>query len=113
MDVLGNILNNPIVLLAVGLIVKFVPGVRTVISNRLIPVLLTVIAWLGQIIGAPQVNPQPVSMDIEGLGGYTVGGIGFGFLGDLAGALWQTAQAWFLNEAFVRHFAGNKPKDSV
>ena len=105
MENLGMFLNNPIVLLVVGLVIKFAPGVRAIVENKLIPIILTLLAWLGNIIGAPATVP---STEVA-----LAAGLGWGFLGGLKAALWSCAQAWFLNEAMVRHYSPARPSDSA
>jgi hypothetical protein len=113
MDAILGLLNNPVVLNILGIVMKFVPGVRTVIANRLIPVILSIVAWIGSVVsptaavafGGPFVSdPTPVL----GAGFFGLGGV----LGGLGSAVWQASQAFLLNEMFTRHFMPPKPKDS-
>lgn len=106
MDAVLGFLNNPLVLLAVGLIVKFVPGVRSVIANKLIPYLTTIIAWLSGLLGPAEAHaaagPLAMPLVVFGLGGPLAG---------LGAAIWQSAQAWVLHEFLVRGVT-KKPADS-
>ena len=107
MDVVLGLFNNPVVLTVIGLVVKFVPGIRTVVANKLIPYLLAAVAWLSQVMGPEQAHaaggPLVVAASFFGLGGV---------LGGLGAAVWQSAQAWALNEMFLRHHLPPKPVDS-
>lgn len=108
MDALLAILNNPMVLAGIGLVIKFVPGVRTLIANRLIPLILSVVAWLANIVGPAEAHAMGGPLHIMALPLFGLGGI----LGGLGSAVWQAAQAWALNEMFLRHAAPKKPADS-
>ena len=101
MDAIVGVLQNPIVLAAVGLVVKFVPGVRGVISNRLIPYITTVLAWLSGLVGPAEAH---AAWGPFGIGGPLAG---------LGAALWQSAQAYLLHEWFLRGVLPKKPADSV
>lgn len=120
MDAVFGWLNNPIVLLAVGMIVRFVPGVRAVISNQLIPVLNIALAWFAAVI-APEVAHAaagPVTAAVMAAADSAVvdrAGFGFGSMfGGLGGAILSAAQAWILNEMLLRRipFMRKNPKDS-
>lgn len=100
MDAFLGLFNNPLVLNLLGLIVKFAPGIRTFVPNRLIPVLLAVTAWLTSLVGPAEAHAAGFAF---GLGG---------ILGGLAPAVWQAAQAWVVNEMFLRPFSPKKPLDS-
>lgn len=100
MDAIFPILNNPLVLAGLGLVVKFVPGVRTVIANKLIPAILTAVAWVSGIVGPADAHAAGFAF---GLGG---------ILGGLGSAVFSAAQSWALNEMFLRHFTPKKPSDS-
>lgn len=111
MDAILALLNNPLVLLAFGGIVKYVPGVRAVISNQLIPYINTLLAFLAGVV-APQAAHAaggPLALDTQHV---ALAGFGLGFLPSLGAALWQSAQAWILNEMLLRDRLPSKPKDS-
>jgi len=100
MGAILGMLNNPLVLSALGLVVKFVPGIRAVVANRLIPAILTAVAWVSGIV---------VPADAHAVG--LAFGLG-GMLGGLGSAVFAAAQSWALNEMFLRHFTPKKPADS-
>ena len=50
MEVITAVLASPITLMALGVIVKFMPGVREMISNRIIPTLNIAVALIGSLI---------------------------------------------------------------
>lgn len=100
MDAIIGIAQNPLVLTLLGAVIKFFPGIRTVIANRFIPVVLAVVAWATQVVGPAEAHAAGFAF---GLGGV---------FASLGAAVWQTAQAWALNEMFLRHVAPPKPADS-
>lgn len=108
MDAILGFLNNPILLAVVGLVVKFVPGVRAVVANRLIPYITTVLAWLSGAIGPAEAHaaagPIALSLPFFGLAGP---------LGGLGAALWQSAQAYILHEWLLRGVLPKKPANSI
>jgi hypothetical protein len=100
MDAILGLFNNPIVLMAAGLVVQFVPGVRKAISNTLIPYLTTVLAFLSSLLapqaahaaGGPVAHMAVVMMPTFGLGGILAG---------LGGAILQSAQGYLLQRMFA------------
>lgn len=109
MDWLIGVFHNPLVLFCMGLIVKYVPGVRQVIANRLIFFLNASLAWLAAIL-------EPSAA--HAAGGPLVASTAFHFLGlggplqSLGSSLWQAVQAWVIHEAVGRHWLPENPGDS-
>lgn len=97
MDAFAAILQNPLVLLVVGLLVKYFPPLAK-IPNAIIPYLNTLLAFLGQVLapGTAHASGGPLVV------AFSLGGA-FSFLGPVAGAVWQSVQASLLHEFFVRH----------
>jgi hypothetical protein len=97
MDAFMGILNNPLVLMVVGLAVKFFPPLAKV-PNAVIPYLNALLAFFAQAVSPAAAHAA---------GGPLVGTIAaFGFLsflGPVGAAVWQAVQASLLNEFFLRH----------
>lgn len=100
MDAILGLFNNPVVLMVVGLVVQFVPGVRKAIGNNVVPFLTTALAWLSSLLaphaalasGGPVAHMAVVMMPMFGLGG---------ILGGLGGAVLQAAQGYLLHRMFA------------
>jgi len=101
-----GLFNNPIVLMLIDLICRYVPKVRTFIPNRLTPFLNTVIAWLSAIVAplsahamAGPLAVAPLTADAAG-GGFWGAVISFG--SGAISASWSAAQAYLLRRAFFK-----------
>ena len=110
MDAIIGIFNNPLVLAAIGFAIKFAPGVRGLISNRAIPFINILLAWLSTVVA-------PIAAHAAGgplvVGGAVLGFLGLGGpLGGIGAAAWQAAQAWILNEMLAKHVSPARPADS-
>ena len=95
MDAIAGLLQNPVVLLVLGLLVKYFPPLAKV-PNALIPYLNTLMAFLGAMAG-------PKDAHAAGLGVVCLGFGAFSFLGPVAGAVWSSVQSSLLHEFFLRH----------
>ena len=96
MDAFAGLFSNPLVLMVIGLLVKYAPWLKA-IPNAAIPWLNTLLAFCSALI-APQAA--------HASGGPLVVAISFGafsFLGPVASAVWQSVQASLLHEFFLRH----------
>lgn len=117
MDAVFGFLNNPIVLMLVGLAIQFVPGLRSFIKNDLIQYLTTALAWLSTLI-APQAahaaaGPIGHFLPVVAIS-FGLGGLG-SILGGLGAAMLQSAQAYLMRRMFAwpgKHLP-DLPKDSV
>lgn len=113
-ETISAVLTNPVTLLLLGAVIKYVPKVREVIANRLIPVVNVVVALAGSLltlmtsaVGAPP-DALPSSFTVASMdmqAGFYAAGF-FSFIGTearglawaLGSALGSAAQAYLLNK---------------
>ena len=101
MDAVAGLLQNPLVLMLVGLAVKYWPPLAKV-PNLLIPYINVLLALLGTIAG-----PATAHAGMFGIGGW-VGN----FLTPIVSAAWTAIQSALIYEVFGRHILA-KPKEKV
>lgn len=111
-----SILQNPVLLLAVNMAVRYVPGLRAFISNKFAPFLSTIIAWVPGLLALfGAAAPAPHAWLLTGHQPVMAAGF-FGALGalglSLGGALQSSALQWFMYEAMLRTHLPPKPADS-
>ena len=122
---LSGFLQNPLLLVVVGLASARVPKIRTVVSNKAIPYLQTVIAGAGVLVqfAANIVGPSPAHamagpLALEVAAPHVL--IGFNFFGTAAGGLfggvaaaaWQAAQAHIFYRLYMHKPLGPDPPNS-
>lgn len=96
---LPGIFYNPILLAVVGIIIQFVPKVRTLISNYAIPYITTFLAWLSGLF-APEASHAmggPVAAMVAALPMFGLGGL----LGGLGAAVAQSVQGYLIQRMFA------------
>ena len=105
-----GLLYNPITLSLVGLAVQFLPGVRGLINNHVIPFLTTLLAWISGIVapaaarlmGGPVAQALGLPEDQVAQSADVIMTAGFGgFLGGLGGAILQSAQGYLMQRMFA------------
>lgn len=97
MDAVLGIFNNPLTLVVVGLVVKYIPQLKG-IPNLIIPFLNAALALLSQVAA-----PQAAHAASGPLAVAAVFGGAFNFLGPIGSAVWQSVQASLIHEFFLRH----------
>lgn len=107
MDTIIGLLQNPLLLVGLGVLVKFFPGIRTVIANRAIPYLNIGVAFLGALLAlatgvvGTEIKPAmfaswyPEHSEIMAAG---FGGAFGGIFGSLKSAVWNAGCAYVLNK---------------
>lgn len=120
MDTLIGLIQNPAVLFGLGMLVKYFPGIRTVIANKAIPYINVGLAFLGAalalatgVVGEeikPAVfaswYPEHTQIVVAGFGG-AFGGL----FGCLKSAVWNAGFAYITNKLLVNQLAAT-PADS-
>jgi hypothetical protein len=121
MDTIIGLLQNPLVLVGLGVLVKFFPGLRTVIYNRAIPYINVGVALLGALLAlasgvvAEEIKPAlfaswyPEHSTIVVAG---FGGVFGGLFGALKAALWNAGSAYVLNKLALNQILV-RPSDSL
>lgn len=118
MDTLIGLMQNPVVLLGVGMLVKYFPKVRELIANKAIPYINVALAFLGALLalatGAvgevikPAMfaswSPEQATIVAAGFGG-AFGGL---FVA-LKAAIWNAGAAYIMNKLLVNQVASNPP----
>ena len=112
MDAISNILNNPLLLNLVGYAVSYVPGLRAVVAQRVIPYLNVAIAFLVKVF-TPDAAPVVGALSAPDLmlAGVSFAGL-LGFATDLGAALMQAGQAYIFHRMIGRRALPAVPKDS-
>jgi hypothetical protein len=119
MEFLIGLLQNPLLLTGLGVLVKFFPGIRTVIANRAIPYMNMAVALAGALLALataavgtevkPAVfaswYPEPLFVT-AGLGG-AFGGL----FGCVKSAVWNAGCAYVLNKLALNQILV-RPMDS-
>jgi hypothetical protein len=120
MEAIIGLLQNPLVLVGLGVVVKFAPGVRTTISNRIIPYINMGVALLGALLAlgtsvvGSEVKPAlfaswyPEHMTVMAAG---FGGAFGGLFGAVKSALWNAGQAYIIHKLTMNQVAV-RPADS-
>jgi hypothetical protein len=121
MDTIIGLLQNPLVLTALGILVKFFPGIRTAIANRAIPYLNIGVAFLGALlalatgVAGTEIKPAmfaswyPEHSTIMVAG---FGGVFGGFFGCVKSAVWNAGCAYVLNKLALNQIT-TRPEDSL
>jgi hypothetical protein len=121
MNTIIGLLQNPLLLVGLGVVVKFFPGVRTVIANRAIPYINIGVALLGAllalatgVVGA-EIKPAmfaswyPEHSTVVAAG---FGGVFGGLFGALKSSLWNAGSAYVMNKLLINQVA-KRPTDSL
>lgn len=121
MEAIINAIQNPVVLFALGAIVKYLPVVRTFISNRAIPYINMGLALLGALLNllqgaVPTPDAVPGAYAVASTGVISMslpffGGAASGFLGAIQSAVSNAAMAYLLNKLTLNQIA-KRPSDS-
>jgi hypothetical protein len=120
MDTLIGLLQNPLMLTAVGLIVKYAPGARTMIANRAIPYLNMAVALLGALLalatGAVGAEVKPAMFASWYPEHTTIVSAGFGgafggLFGCLKSAVWNAGSAYLIHKLALNQILV-RPSDS-